>query len=1853
MSDILLSLGVDPTGFIIDLQNSERAQDAAFSRMEARYEELAATVSAVSKKMRDDFLRSAADIRKAATDIAALSGTTLNPKATEDSTQRTRTAVRGLSEEAKAAKRQLAELQSLLSSGRSLEGLLKTGNAAGAADSLAQVQKYFRRLSEAVDKLNGQPLNIKTDTAVRNLRVLETRLKALTTELIASSTLRNEGVGSAAVSLLRDRARDLSSLRNQIVATGSRGTPVAVEQINAALAKTQALLARISATPLDIGGERAIRDLQTAAAKLERLKQTIERPVRAGKAPSTADPDLASARLLTAQTRGLLGEARAGGVGLDRLKAKVAEIGVVVERLRAKPVTLDTARALSGLEGLSQRVQKLVADMQRLPSARIGAQTLNQEFQKLGGILRNVSTVLSTLGVGGGIFALIYGFKAMVADGVQFNALLETARIALGASVQATAEKITLDGTQLTGLAAIQGVQGNINLLVSQLRRDALFVSGSFSDLLDISTSIVPIVLRLGGSMADVERLTRLTGIAASVYGLNFKVATNGVIQLLNGTLNKRNELVKRLPIESFAGFRKSLDDVGSRLTTVTAELEKLQAAAPLLEVSYTAALESVKDLTQQLFAGTFAPLQQRLQRLFVTTVAASVKTATDGTVQYTEQFQAVIDQASRIVAQLVSQVTVLSRELFSVPSGETFLDALERNLPTVTESIFSLLRVFKSVFDTLTANGGLVLKVIGYFLTFQLARGVVVSTAAAVGNLTTSMAALFDGVRAAATAVAGFRSQMAAGTLTVTGATQALGTFGVALRGLGVIGVLVFLAELAQGFIRARDDAQSVQAALKDLNAVRFDGAITELRRLQTAIAEAGITKFLTDFTGDAARVKQAAELVSGARGALQSSSTAAGFAGGGDLSTAREVLTKYQDRKTRLTSQVQGAVDPRRRKVLLDEAAALEVAKEAAENYLVVVASAAKIADTARDRGLGTGLTGRELPSALSKARREAGELRRLRVEIEASGKAATIETRRAAPPPPKVDAGAAGRLQDTRNDVLNAFKAELEARQAAAERAARADQEAVEASVAAQVRTEQTAASESLRISEDMYSAKLQLLAGYYAEVERLLRAEVKRLGVGSFTDLLGLSPEALEKKLREFSVAALSGPQDAGTKARNDASIDAVKRLIDIRRQALVAGEALDQASAKSDRDVAVANLRRVEFTQESLALSAERLAQARLEDAQVRATSDALDERIQQEENILRLQQEQLAASAREELTRQLSDIQKRNNGEDKTLLTRKAQEANAEQLRVNAAKAQAATLRNIIGLLDAEFRLRQEALGVDEIRLSTTAELLGQDNLITIGETNRLKQKKAQLALEEAIRKEQLASAAEARGDGGIARQLRTQADQLRATSDQFTVSQLNYIQTVGTQIGVLDRVLGSFGARLQVVGQAQNAALSIGAASNALNAKGGIGGIFNSGKGNSTGILGGLKGGLAVAGVFGEVAGSVISLFKGFFSLVNAGFSRLLEQSKRDINQQIDRTLGDLRNGFTTTGKTIEALREQSSKVGSQLPQAKISGLFNFLTFGIAGAAVRKQREQAIKEIQQRVQDEIAALEQSARDAIRRLDEETLPSLRVLPEARQTVDAIRSLRKEIEEYLSLPGANEASVNELFNLRVIDLQRDAQERLRSAKQEYLDLIKSEASLSAELQDLERERTDAIASYAARRADILGVVRREETRGGQLKALKEQRDAELARIAAQKQETEDRLAGVRSQTALYAEQFGVVRDIRTFELQMQNELLQKDRERLSALQQSLLALQQVSNLTAQSFASLGAAALSGLGISPTSTVTNNNNQTSVTIGSITIGAGTNITPGQVRDSVVEALRSIQQTQALQGPAFSQA
>src|ERR1039458_2526408 len=83
--------------------------------------------------------------------------------------------------------------------------------------------------------------------------------------------------------------------------------------------------------------------------------------------------------------------------------------------------TVATAKAnqlASNAANQSAAAARRAAAAASAASSKIGlsGQTLNQQFQQTGGYLRNISTVLSTLGLGGGIFALIYGFKQLVKE---------------------------------------------------------------------------------------------------------------------------------------------------------------------------------------------------------------------------------------------------------------------------------------------------------------------------------------------------------------------------------------------------------------------------------------------------------------------------------------------------------------------------------------------------------------------------------------------------------------------------------------------------------------------------------------------------------------------------------------------------------------------------------------------------------------------------------------------------------------------------------------------------------------------------------------------------------------------------------------------------------------------------------------------------------------------------------------------------------------------------------------------------------------------------------------------------------------------------------------------------------------------------------------------------------------------------------------------------------------------------------------------------------------------------------------------------------------------------------------------
>ncbi len=180
----------------------------------------------------------------------------------------------------------------------------------------------------------------------------------------------------------------------------------------------------------------------------------------------------------------------------------------------------------------------------------------------------------------------------------------------------------------------------------------------------------------------------------------------------------------------------------------------------------------------------------------------------------------------------------------------------------------------------------------------------------------------------------------------------------------------------------------------------------------------------------------------------------------------------------------------------------------------------------------------------------------------------------------------------------------------------------------------------------------------------------------------------------------------------------------------------------------------------------------------------------------------------------------------------------------------------------------------------------------------------------------------------------------------------------MKYTEQVGTSLEALGSSLGKIKGTLgEAVSGVGGFAKSIGGIQKIQDA-GGFGQVFSE-AGGGNGILGDLNGALAVAGPIGQVAGSVLGLFKGFFDIFNAGYKQLLTNAATEIQKGVTDSLAALNNKSHTTGQTLQQLSSQFASVPSEIP--KPTGFLNSL-FGFGNSDYKQAVADAQKTIQQSI---------------------------------------------------------------------------------------------------------------------------------------------------------------------------------------------------------------------------------------------------------------------------------------------------
>jgi hypothetical protein len=256
---------------------------------------------------------------------------------------------------------------------------------------------------------------------------------------------------------------------------------------------------------------------------------------------------------------------------------------------------------------------------------------------------------------------------------------------------------------------------------------------------------------------------------------------------------------------------------------------------------------------------------------------------------------------------------------------------------------------------------------------------------------------------------------------------------------------------------------------------------------------------------------------------------------------------------------------------------------------------------------------------------------------------------------------------------------------------------------------------------------------------------------------------------------------------------------------------------------------------------------------------------------------------------------------------------------------------------------------------------------------------------------------------------------------------------------------------------------------------------------------------------------------------------------------------------------------------------------------------------------------------------------------------------------------KELNELAGTPGISQSDLNEMFSLRIADLQQEALDKILDQKQQYLDILKQEKDLQSQIADLDKEKAQAERGYKNQRAQILGLATRELSKAEQLAQLKQDEQDKLDDIAKRRKDLEDQLSYVEKQKAAYEDVYGVVQDIGQYQTEIQDQLLEKTKEQLGFLRQFYQEIQDWLAAGIGPFINNPNTTTPPVSI-PIQPITNpepiqpnpepGGDQYNLYMsGDISIGA--NMTKSEAKQSFLDAFRAFNQDNAVKGLAHSNA
>jgi hypothetical protein len=347
---------------------------------------------------------------------------------------------------------------------------------------------------------------------------------------------------------------------------------------------------------------------------------------------------------------------REAAQNLDRIAMSAAKLQTQQERLNAASTVSETKAVQLGTAYIkqAQAVTQLQASMARLATTHDAA-----------------STSMSALGltmVGAmAAFALAYrafsevtkGIKEFADSGIELNALLETSRLGIAATILSyrnyrDEQGNVIKGQQALDMAFMEG--GNIQRL---LQREAFNTTATLQQMLQAYQQ-----LQIGASTqkttsTELAAFVATLGNFATASGRSFEELSAQTSRVLQGVLTIRNPILAVL-----RGMGVSNETVKSWIQQGVA-VEKIQGLlveflkiGPAINQSWTGILSNVKDVIQQMSGAAMGPIMESLKSLGNEFIGAFTTTFEQGGRKVTQ-----ISDEAKIQARLIGETLRLAFE--------------------------------------------------------------------------------------------------------------------------------------------------------------------------------------------------------------------------------------------------------------------------------------------------------------------------------------------------------------------------------------------------------------------------------------------------------------------------------------------------------------------------------------------------------------------------------------------------------------------------------------------------------------------------------------------------------------------------------------------------------------------------------------------------------------------------------------------------------------------------------------------------------------------------------------------------------------------------------------------------------------------------------------------------------------------------------------------------------------------------------------------------------------------------------------------------------------------------------------